>query len=247
MIAEGIEKVLSLALTPEPVQVFGLPHQDLGRGKGLQLMVPPTPKTVAVTSLDGLVNLLETRLDGFDPKAVLVHVKDWKSVTVETIVSDEYGRRHVYVSAAPVEGLTNFQFNKFMSQEEFVIGLQACFKVTPDLSTLLDLASHIDVTAKVVTEDTGVAQNLELRRTIAHKDSVTVKARVDLAPFRTFMEAEQPTSDFIFRVKDGGLCALFEADGGRWKIDAINNVASWLGNRLKGSTVEGLADIPVIS
>jgi hypothetical protein len=77
-----------------------------------------------------------------------------------------------------------------------------------------------------------------------------VNPRVTLKPFRTFREAEQPSSDFIFRVKadeiKGNLCALFEADGGYWKIAAMQNVRTWLQNKLAGSPVQTLNAIPVI-
>ena len=63
----------------------------------------------------------------------------------------------------------------------------------------------------------------------------------------TIRELDQPASDFIFRVKAQGGFALFEADGGAWKIAAINAIASWLTNRIKTSTVEGLDKLPIIS
>ena len=53
------------------------------------------------------------------------------------------------------------------------------------------------------------------------------------SPYRTFIEVEQPESKFIFRMREGGACALFEADGGAWKLDAQNAVYEYLKDRLK--------------
>ena len=88
---------------------------------------------------------------------------------------------------------------------------------------------------------------MTIQKGVAFKDSVETKERVTLKPYRTFRELDQPASEFIFRVKAGGGFALFEADGGAWKIDAINAIAAWLSNRLKTSTVEGLDKLPIIS
>lgn len=55
-------------------------------------------------------------------------------------------------------------------------------------------------------------------------------------PFRTFIEIEQPESEFLLRAKKGyeGIeFALFEADGGAWKKEAIDNIAAYLKENLK--------------
>jgi hypothetical protein len=55
---------------------------------------------------------------------------------------------------------------------------------------------------------------------------------VNLAPYRTFQEIEQPSSPFLFRIKgtpgEGVQCALFEADGGAWRLDAVARIEAWL-------------------
>ena len=47
-----------------------------------------------------------------------------------------------------------------------------------------------------------------------------------------------PFSNFIFRMKDGPKGALFEADGGVWRNDAIANIANYLHDRLIGEPAE---------
>lgn len=48
----------------------------------------------------------------------------------------------------------------------------------------------------------------------------------------------QPKSDFIFRMKqdkyDGIACAIFEADGGAWKIAATTAIKEYLQFELAG-------------
>lgn len=54
-----------------------------------------------------------------------------------------------------------------------------------------------------------------------------------LRPYRTFREVEQPASRFVLRLQSGqgdGMpkAALFEADGGAWRLTAIEAIARWL-------------------
>lgn len=59
---------------------------------------------------------------------------------------------------------------------------------------------------------------------------------VTLRPYRTFSEVEQPSSEFIFRINQLANMALFEADGGKWRLDAINNIANYLKEELADQT-----------
>jgi len=56
---------------------------------------------------------------------------------------------------------------------------------------------------------------------------------IRLRPYRTFREIEQPASLFVLRLqkgRDGELprAALFEADGGQWKLEACQAIKHWL-------------------
>lgn len=64
------------------------------------------------------------------------------------------------------------------------------------------------------------------------KEGKGVKPIVKLKPYRTFSEVEQPESEFLVRLSDGGRVALYEADGGAWKLQARRNVADYLKENL---------------
>lgn len=59
-----------------------------------------------------------------------------------------------------------------------------------------------------------------------------------LRPYRTFLEVEQPESAFVFRMKQDNygsvMCAVFEADGGAWKMDATQAIKEYLQRELDG-------------
>lgn len=243
MDAETITKILSLA-DPLTMEIDGLNYSRAP----LNLIPPPEAKGFDVTTLDGFVNMLEAGVDNFEPSETLIHVKGVGEVQLVSRAQSEYGKRKVYVSAGILEGMTKFPyFNQFGGQEEFVIGLQSHFQKNDDLLALIKMASHINLKEQVTLTDSGLTQDVTIQKGQAFKDTAETKERVNLKPFRTFRELDQPASDFIFRVKSGGGFALFEADGGAWKLDAISKIASWLANRIKTSDVENLASLPIIS
>ncbi len=47
---------------------------------------------------------------------------------------------------------------------------------------------------------------------------------------------DQPESAFVFRMRDDGRdgvqCAIFEADGGAWKNEAMENIRAYLQDEL---------------
>ena len=54
---------------------------------------------------------------------------------------------------------------------------------------------------------------------------------VNLAPYRTFAEIDQVVSQFVFRARVGSgsaNLALFEGDGGRWRLSAVAAIKAWL-------------------
>ena len=85
--------------------------------------------------------------------------------------------------------------------------------------------------------DDGVSQKATVKTGIASKGDAIVPSPACLKPFRTFVEVDQPISSFIFRMKDdrcGGIqCALFEADGGAWKVSAMASIKAYLTEALK--------------
>ena len=55
---------------------------------------------------------------------------------------------------------------------------------------------------------------------------------VNMQPFRTFLEVEQPESVFLLRLDGNGNVGLFEADGGVWKLEATRNISAYFEQKL---------------
>ena len=79
----------------------------------------------------------------------------------------------------------------------------------------------------VTSDDNGVTQTVEARQGVALNAVVEIKPRVMLRPFRTFLEVEQPESEFLLRVDPDEGIGFFEADGGIWKLEAKKNIADY--------------------
>ena len=128
----------------------------------------------------------------------------------------------------------DFNFNHFMDQEKFCINLQSKFIDDPDTDRALLLKFAGTVEAGTVAEygDDGVTQKATVKTGIASKGDAIVPNPAKLRPYRTFLEVEQPVSEFIFRMKqdkcEGITCAIFEADGGAWKVAAMKSIKDYL-------------------
>ena len=54
---------------------------------------------------------------------------------------------------------------------------------------------------------------------------------------------DQPTSAFVFRIDKAGRCALFEADGGIWKNEAMENIKDYLEEKLSEEITTGYVTV----
>lgn len=238
MLKEFVEKLLSLAPVNE-LEVEGLKYTD----KVIYPVQPPLAANVGVGTLSGLVDLVNAELEALDKKGgVFFHVVNFDKVLLALKESDQWGRRQLYIKAELPE-TRGFTFGSFLDHENFIIGVQANFTNAGDRDYVLKIASAITNEQVSTSSDDGISQNVALKAGVTLKTSETLRSRVTLAPFRTFREVEQPSSEFVFRVKQTGTgtptLALFEADGGKWKLDAMETIARYL--RAAGT------DIPVIS
>ncbi|HLW51264.1 MAG TPA: hypothetical protein VKW06_00345 [Candidatus Angelobacter sp.] len=195
--------------------------------------IDPLKDTFSVTTLAALRDLINCNAEKLTEAAIpLIHIVNHAEVRLEVGLSDVEGRRQVFAKASPVP-YDGFKFNAYHSVENFVIAIQAHFALTPDRDYLLKTASRVTDEGVTVAEDDGISQRVTVNAALALKTAETLKSRVSLRPFRIFPEVEQPESEFIFRAKksdQGVLLALHEADGGKWKVRAIENIAWHLRN-----------------
>lgn len=218
MLKEAIEKILSLA-PPTTYQIDGHTYAS----KELELIDPPE-----VSGLDSLCKLIKTELDKIGT-TVMIRVVSYDRVEVFTTYLQDFTRYQLYSARADIPGFRT----GFREREQALIELRSLFLQNEGVAYLLGLLSRMSEQSQVDTHDNGVTQTVETVQGIALKANETIKPRVSLAPFRTFLEVEQPESEFLLRVSEDGKIGLFEADGGVWKLEAKQNICQYFDERLE--------------
>lgn len=224
-----------------PAKVIEANGEEWSDRKLYRINHNPKASPIELYTLSSLVDYLKSSIDDF-PK-LIVHVKSPTRVSVYSNL--DYDREReclVEVSAQ----LPDFRFNQYMDHEEFCINLQSKFIDNGDRALLLKFAGTVEAGSVAQYGDDGVTQKATVKTGVASKSDAVVPNPVILTAYRTFLEVEQPAQQFIFRMQQGNtgsvICALFEADGGAWRIDAVENVRLYLEEQL-----EDIKDILIIA
>lgn len=193
------------------------------------------PASLSVSGLDSIVKLVRNELDMFDNLPLFIRVDGARKVSVFSTYDDEMDRDTLYEASCDVPDFRE----GFREQENAIIELRSKFAPGDGVDYLLDLLSRISKDNGVTTRDNGVSQEVEARTGVSLKQLVQVKPRVQLRPYRTFLEVEQPESEFILRLDNDGNVGLFEADGGMWKMQAKASIVAYFEEKLAEEVKDG--------
>lgn len=213
----------------------------------------PTPAAVHVQTLNSLVELVASNRDGLDLTTLFFLVKSPTEVQVlQRPVGTEFDRPTLYVATANLPKPDDEEdtmaamkpsFGSFMGLEKFIIWVSSCFSAADDRDEVLNLVSGFNASQQQEVQDNGISQQITVRSGVADLARKNTKSTYTLAPYRSFMEAEQAKSPFVLRLREGGKAALFLADANAWEIVAMRNVQSALYMYLDEAGVKG---IPVV-
>lgn len=191
-------------------------------------VMDPVRESIKTHTLNSIIDYVQTCGD-LDRDHLTIHVESEKTVYVYGNLNSG-GYREKLMVAHPF--LTDFEFGRFYDVEDFNIALQAGFTKTDDRETILQVVGNLkDENVKNYSDD-GISQQVTIKQGVASLAKAIVPNPVNLAPYRTFIEIDQPASNFVFRMKDGGRAALFESDGGAWRNEAIKNITDYLSKGL---------------
>lgn len=198
-------------------------------GNAIEVFPKPHVKdTILVRTLTSFVDFLKNRDISYFDK-LYIHIENEETVSALSEINND-GKREYLITAKAT--LPHFEYEHFYSTEELIIALQSKFVQTQDRDILLKVVGNIKEENVRETGDDGVSQAVTVLAGITSVADVKVPNPVELAPYRTFLEVEQPVSKFIFRMKDGPRGAIFEADGGAWRHEAIHNIKKYLEQEL---------------
>ena len=234
---EFVEKIEALVQAGTLVEIDGKKWATKGF---TPIHFEPHPAKKRVTTLTGLVEYLQSGIDALDPSSLVVHVEGVDKVTVFSKLEGLDRVRDEFIEARVDERLADFAFGKYMEVEAFVIALRSLFVQTDSCDRLIAFVSKVSGGSTFGLEDDGVTQTVNINKGVS--GAVTKEASapviVSLKPFRTFRELDQVESEFLFRMKLINTerqivgCALYEADGGRWRNAAVADIKTFLATSL---------------
>lgn len=212
-----------------------------------------TPNVFQVETLDAFARLVPAMLEaeGFSTAArvaatpesgpidpVAIHVESPTRVVASLLDPDVFNHRRVLAVCDCAKMTPPLDFTgKWMTQEAMNILLQTSFD--DDVMTDSDRAALMQVVGTLVDQqiveikDDGVSQEVITTRNLQAQREIAPRL-VSLRPYRTFRSLPQPASPFLLRIRGGKdkptapELALFEADGGRWRLTAMQAVAAYL-------------------
>jgi len=237
MIKEALEYLTNIGGAQTEIK----PIKIEGRWYTKEHLVEQTPRTshtLRASTLTGLIDFIAD-LKEHDVSDMFIRIISPTQVFVEKRLDDN--KHHELLLSSDIRDLFSenikFKMCNYYPAEELIPYLKSNFIPTEHLSSILEILSNVTSEQVLTSQDDGISQSVTVKRGL--KSSVKIPSYVVLKPYRTFFEIEQPESTFILRAKNGGEnqppeFALFEADGGMWKITAIEKIKLYLLERLKG-------------
>ena len=231
MIKAAIEKLLSL----RDVEKFDFNGHQF-TNKQLVMVPEDKPSVFFTKTLASLVELIIKECEHENLNDLVVHVESPTKVFVLTTLRGDFERFNLYSAVAE---LPNIPFEKFLEVESINILLRSSFAKTELREALIATLGSITEENITITDDDGLTQKVTMKQGIRMVGNEWLQPIVSLAPFRTFLEVEQPISEFLLRVRTGPDAALFEADGGAWKIKARKNIKAYFEDKLSELVEKG--------
>lgn len=229
MIKEALQYIVGLS-APVVQEINGETYAD----KPLKRVdFTPLAEPIQLSTLESLVDYIKSNVDNFEIP-MFIHVVSPTKVKMYTTLNNNREREYI---AEVTANVPEFGFNRWIDHESFCIALQSKFLPNEDRGLLLKFAGTVESGTIAEYGDDGVTQKATVKVGIAKKGEAVIPNPVTLVAYRTFIEVEQPESLYIFRMQDrnGIQCALYEADGGVWKIDAMRRIKAYLEAALEGT------------
>ncbi|MDR0477019.1 MAG: hypothetical protein LBH14_03650 [Desulfobulbaceae bacterium] len=233
MKAETIEKILEISQR-SPIFLDGRNFDSAT----MKPIMPAMPETMHVSSLQGVVDFVNFEFP--EDKKHLAFLLDADAVQVVSDLMPPEWRRRIYLQA--VSPSPNHFFKVDIAVTDAICWLQTGFMPSPDRDHIIAMISHLKGGTSITVSDDGLSQRAAVKSGITRTGTEDVRNILQLRPFQTFCEIEQPEVSCLIRLKEDGdnfKIKITQADGGRWKIAARAAIAAWLR--------EKLPEIPVIA
>ena len=238
---DAIDRIVDLA-NPDIMGIDGVSYLIDKSGTNYKQVRPDIdlPDTLTVSSLSAFIALMKSESGGMTQTNGVTYVFANKYDTVECytmpLVENREERLKLFVAHAT--DIPGWEHKEPLPFESAMIAMRTRFEHTQDVDYLLMLLSNITNGAKVTYTDNGIATSVVTQKGPALQSNQEIKPIVDLKPYRTFQEIEQPTGKFHIRVMEKGI-AFIEADGGMWKLKARQTIRDYLIAELEDLVEDG--------
>jgi hypothetical protein len=243
MIKEAIDKILDLA----PIHLESVEGEayfkDSQRLKRLKRPHEFVPAELVFYNLTGLKSYIERNPDNLDTSILFLHVVDFNQVDLlGPLQPHNNNTRFLYARA--VDSRVHFAFGKFMNLEQFIICILTNFvhgRENDDSEAIIKMLGNMANEDIKTNKDDGFSQSIQIKTGLTTKAAVEVSNPVVLYPYRTFIELDQPAHNAVLRFQQAEgretKVALFEADGGGWRVEAVHLIRDWLKEHLPLITI----------
>lgn len=233
MDGEAVKAIIEEAKSPQQLGDFIAAPNNWSVMDPASLIKPgPSATTLKVSTLGAVRDYIKANRDALDLAKLVVHVGFPNAVYVMGPLDVRSRTRETYLSAIAAD-MTDGFLGSFMSLENFLLGLQVRFADADDRKKVLGLLSTVKHETVKTAMDDGMTQMVQARAGTVLVSDVPVPNPVLLCGIRSFRDIAHPSSFYVLRVQsgpNGGLpqVGLFEADGGAWRLSAIERVREWL-------------------
>lgn len=225
---EALEHVEELARDNEKTEVIEICGKTYANKSLKRYDSKEQAEAVTASTLSSLVDYIGSCSKEFPTGMdMIIHIVSPTKVRLMSALDKERRRERLFETEAET---SEYQFGKWYDQENFMISLQANFQPSPDLEAVMKLAGNIEKKNDQSFSDDGRTQVATMTVGVATKAAAIVPNPVELIPYRTFQEVEQPASKFVFRIGDNNEIPIFkliEAEGGLWKNEAVANIKQY--------------------
>ena len=218
------------------------------RWEPLRIPLPedqPYPERLSFFTLGGMIDYIQQNVEGLLPNTEQTSERLMLQVVNEMYVvlwsKPSTFRRDRHIIAEVTAHTPKIYFDSYIGTDEFNTMLLSKFVGTPARDELFKVIKSLTNEQSMNTADDGVSQVFTVKQGVSLASNCQFKNPVPLAPIRTFTEVIQPESNFTLRVNDKANVALFEADGGAWKNEAVALVKEYLRSNLEGYPVVVIA------
>jgi len=233
---ETIGKIEELVRSAVDLNIIEIDGMQWTKARLERVLYEPKPATLCVASLSGLVDFINVNIDELDLADTVILIDSFKKVSLISATQGEALERARHIEAVVDPDLKVYPFEKYLEVEPFVIALRSMFEPSDDRERVIAYVSKVSGGTSFGLDDDGVTQIANVKKGVtgALTAKETAPAIIKLRPFRTFRDVPQVESEFLFRMKlidtESQIvgAALFEADGGRWRNQAVQAIREYL-------------------